>query len=42
MTHDNKLNPVMLDAFRKAMANRHASEEISHTVREIIGSNATR
>jgi hypothetical protein len=41
MTHDNKLNAVMLDAFRKAMANRHASEEISHTVREIIG-NATR
>ena len=41
MKHDNKLNAVMLDAFRKAMANRHANEEISHTVREIIG-NATR
>lgn len=38
MTHDNKLNPVMLDAFRKAMANRHASEHLSRTIREVIGS----
>jgi hypothetical protein len=41
MKHDNKLNSTMLYAFRKAIANRHANEEISHTVREIIG-NATR
>jgi len=29
----------MLYAFRKAMADRHANEEISHTIREIIGKN---
>lgn len=39
MTHDNKLNPVMLDAFRKAMANKHADEHLSHTIREVIGAN---
>ena len=38
MKHDNKLNSTMLYAFRKAMANRHANEHLSHTIREVIGS----
>jgi hypothetical protein len=38
MKHDNNINPTMLYAFRKAMADRNANEEISHTIREIIGS----
>lgn len=42
MKHDNKLNSTMLYAFRKAMVKPNADEALAHTVREIIGSNATR